>query len=42
VTGDLTDGCREVTRERGDHGGYGRAAAVAVTSTVLSTGGSRS
>jgi hypothetical protein len=42
VTGALTGGYREVARERGDHDGYGRTAAVAVTSTVLSTGGSRS
>jgi hypothetical protein len=42
VTGDLAGGCRAVIRGRGDHGGYGRAAAVAVMPTVLSAGGSRS
>ena len=42
MTGPLAGGCREVTRERGDHDGYGRTVAVAVTSTVLSNGGSRS
>ena len=38
MTGDLADGCRAVTREGDDHGDYGRAAAVAVMSTVLGTG----